>query len=199
MPWFTLIILFVNQLIVAPSSGWVGCLDRNTAIDLLKFKTVLVTIYNGESRLCFSSKQVEYARYYLKAVGLVDILLPLPNSHYLLTKSIITSVSPIYFSEPNEIKKHLTRISKNNKKIKNTADPLLGFMRNNFDLVHSAWASKKGTWISMDFEAWELFHKDLTEFGYAFCDYTSPEGQQLEEGHWIVAERKHLRNVLAFI
>ncbi|KAF8305387.1 hypothetical protein DL93DRAFT_2144637 [Clavulina sp. PMI_390] len=153
----------------------------------------MVTLYNGESRLCFSSAQVEYARYYVKAVGLVNHTLPLPSSHYLLTKSMINAVSPIYYTAANAIKKDLAKISKNNKKLKSTNDPRLHSMRLVFEHIRAIWAQQKATWIAIDFEAWELRHEDLTEFGYAMMRYEG-EKQVHEEGHWIVKEREFTRN-----
>ena len=62
------------------------------------------TLPDGESRLLFSSKQVEYLRYWIKAMGLVDRLIPLPNSDYLLTREILSTVSPVYFKNAGELK-----------------------------------------------------------------------------------------------
>lgn len=68
-------------------------------------------------------------------------------------------------------------------------------MRNTFDLVRAAYMTNTGTWIAIDFEAWEMFHKDLTEFGYAIIGHSKTTDRLIEEGHWIVQERRHLRNV----
>ncbi len=62
------------------------------------------TLPDGESRLLFSSKQMEYLRYWIKAMGLVDRLIPLPNSDYLLTREILSTVSPVYFKNAAELK-----------------------------------------------------------------------------------------------
>jgi len=37
-------------------------------------------------------------------MGLVDRLIPLPNSDYLLTRDILSTVSPVYFKNPGEVK-----------------------------------------------------------------------------------------------
>lgn len=37
-------------------------------------------------------------------MGLVDRLLPLPNSEYLLTRDILSTVSPVYFKNAGEVK-----------------------------------------------------------------------------------------------
>jgi hypothetical protein len=52
----------------------------------------------------FSSKQAEYLRYWIKAMGLVDRLIPLPDSDYLLTRDILSTVSPVYFKTAGDVK-----------------------------------------------------------------------------------------------
>ena len=37
-------------------------------------------------------------------MGLVDRLIPLPNSEYLLTRDILSTVSPVYFKNAGEVK-----------------------------------------------------------------------------------------------
>ena len=55
------------------------------------------TMPDGESRLLFSSAQIEYIRYWLKAMGLTQELLPLPSTDYLLTKTSLKAVSPVVY------------------------------------------------------------------------------------------------------
>ena len=62
------------------------------------------TLENGESRLLFSSKQVEYMRYWLHAVGFTESLLPLPSSQYLLTESSLKTTSPVTYKTGAELK-----------------------------------------------------------------------------------------------
>lgn len=107
----------------------------------------------------------------------------------------------------------MKNISKNNKKLKG-ADPLLGSLRSNFELVRASWhvsdpinpdqfsdikaqstrASKVGVWCAIDFEAWEMKHDDILEFGYSI--YRWEEGNLVgpEDGHWTVKERRAYRN-----
>lgn len=132
-------------------------------------------------------------------MGLVDILLPLPSSHYLITKSMINAVSPIYYDKANAIKKDLNKISKNNKKLKNTDDPRLASLRLVFDHIRAAWLDQNATWVALDFEAWEMYHHDLTEFGYAMVRFHKGKQVESEEEHWIVLDRQHLRNVSVMI
>jgi len=37
-------------------------------------------------------------------MGLVDRLIPLPNSDYLLTRDVLSTVSPVYFRNAGELK-----------------------------------------------------------------------------------------------
>lgn len=37
-------------------------------------------------------------------MGLVDRLIPLPNSDYLLTREILSTVSPVYFKNAGDLK-----------------------------------------------------------------------------------------------
>lgn len=108
---------------------------------------------------------------------------------------MINAVSPVYYDNPAKIKKDLAKISKNNKKLKNTSDPKLASLRLLFDHVRAAWMGQKSTWLAIDFEAWEMYHQDLTEFGFAYTRFDKGKQVEGEEGHWIVWEREHLRNV----
>jgi hypothetical protein len=141
----------------------------------------------------FSSAQIEYIRYYLKAVGLVDRLFPIPSSHYLLTSTSLRNVSPIYYDSATALKNALRNIQKNNKKLKG-ADPQLSNLRNIFERVRAAWATKTGVWIAVDFEGWEMKHDDITEFGYSLIHFD--DGKPIEEeGHWTVKEMASTHNV----
>lgn len=104
-------------------------------------------------------------------------------------------MSPIYYDNANSIKKDLQKISKNNKKLKNTDDPRLASLRLVFDHIRASWLDQNATWVALDFEAWEMYHQDLTEFGYAMVRFHNGKQVESEEGHWIVLERQHLRNV----
>jgi hypothetical protein len=65
------------------------------------------TLQNFETRLLFSSAQVEYIRAWLFATGLTKTLIPLPYSDCLLTESNLRNVSPIYFSNGGELRNSL--------------------------------------------------------------------------------------------
>ncbi|KAI1795205.1 hypothetical protein LXA43DRAFT_970852 [Ganoderma leucocontextum] len=79
-------------------------------------------------------------------------------------------------------------IEKNNKRLKG-ASTLLGARRMVFERVRTLWAAKLGTWLAMDFEAWDRDHTLLTEFGWNLVQWQ--DGQQKKDhGHLIVRERR---------
>ncbi|KAF9513247.1 hypothetical protein BS47DRAFT_1376767 [Hydnum rufescens UP504] len=150
------------------------------------------TLTNGESRLMFSSAQIEYIRYYLKAVGLVDKLIPIPSSNYLLTSASLRNVSPVYYDSATALRNALKNITKNNRKLKG-ADPQLSNLRNIFERVRAAWAMNTGVWIAVDFEGWEMKNDDITEFGYSLIRFEDGKTVE-EEGHWTVKEMASTHN-----
>lgn len=62
------------------------------------------TLQNFETRLLFSSAQVEYIRAWLHATKLTKTMIPIPYSDCLLTESNLKNVSPIYFSDGGELR-----------------------------------------------------------------------------------------------
>lgn len=69
------------------------------------------TLQNFETRLLFSSAQVEYIRYWLHAMQLTKHPIPLPYSDCLLTESSLRHVSPVHFSTREGLRKAL-RVSR---------------------------------------------------------------------------------------
>jgi len=62
-----------------------------------------------------------------------------------------------------------------------------------FERVRTFWAEKKGVWCALDFEAWELDHTVLTEFGWRLRGWK--DGKEVETaGHLIVDEHQKYRN-----
>ncbi|KAG1892368.1 hypothetical protein F4604DRAFT_1565189 [Suillus subluteus] len=152
----------------------------------------LGTLQNFETRLLFSSAQVEYLRYWLHAMGLTENLISLPYSDCLLTESSLRHVTPVIFKTKDELKGALKQIEKNNKRLKG-ADPMLKTRREIFERVRTLWVEKVGVWCALDFEAWDRDHTMLTEFGWSFVRWI--DGQQVEEqGHLIVKEYRHYTN-----
>ncbi|KIJ56794.1 hypothetical protein M422DRAFT_72928 [Sphaerobolus stellatus SS14] len=147
---------------------------------------------NGESRLLFSSKQVEYIRYWLHAVEMTESLLPLPASSYLLTSSTLKTVSPIIMKTGAEMKQALKDIGKNNKRLKGT-DKILLTYRDMFEQARTCWLQRKGTWLAVDFEGWEYEHNLITEYGWSAMTWED-EKEKFDEGHILVEEHMKYRN-----
>lgn len=170
-------------------------------------QSLLGVFESGEARLLFSSAQVEYIRYYLHAMGLVNDLLPLPSSEYLIRKSDLKSCAPEYFSDAPTMKKRIkvrtfTRtstqsdprkpkdIDKINKRLKGQgADRLLALRRINFERVRSYWAARAGTWLAVDIEAWEREHALLLEFGWSLVRWDQDGKEVSETKHLVIKER----------
>ncbi|KAF8591516.1 hypothetical protein K439DRAFT_1650751 [Ramaria rubella] len=150
------------------------------------------TLENGESRLLFSSQQVEYIRYWLHAVGFTESLLPLPSSHYLLTETSLKTASPVTYKTGAELKAAVKDIAKNNKRLKGTDKALLS-IRDAFEQVRTCWSARKGVWLAIDFEAWEMDHKLVTEYGWSLTRWQDDE-EKTEVGHCIVEEHKKYHN-----
>ena len=58
----------------------------------------------GESRLLFSSAQVDYIRYWLHAMQLTKEIIPLPYSDCLLTESNLRNVSPVVYHDGGSLR-----------------------------------------------------------------------------------------------
>ncbi|KAH9951611.1 hypothetical protein B0H21DRAFT_183121 [Amylocystis lapponica] len=173
----------------------------------------LGTFANGEMRLLFSSAQVEYIRYWLHAVGLTDTLIPIPSSEYLIQAADLTGCSPSVYNDAGTLKKAvkvrprrprrprarircssraLQSVDKNNKRLKGTGS-LLTARRLAFEKVRTLWAAQAGTWLAVDFEAWDRDHTLLTEFGWSLVRWDA--GAPVEEaGHLVVRERRGYRS-----
>ncbi|RDB22845.1 putative nucleolar protein C2C4.08 [Hypsizygus marmoreus] len=152
----------------------------------------LGTFVTGEARLLFSSAQVDYLRYWLHAMQLTKEIIPLPYSDCLLTESDLRNVSPVVYPDGGALRNSLKKIDKNNKRLKGS-NPILTSRREIFERVRSYWAEKKGVWCSIDFEAWELDHTVITEFGWRYVAWK--DGEEIHEaGHLIVDEHQKYRN-----
>ncbi|KAH9853500.1 hypothetical protein C2E23DRAFT_777126 [Lenzites betulinus] len=153
----------------------------------------LGTFENGEMRLLFSSAQVEYMRYWLHAVGLTAQPIPLPASEYLIQASELLTCSPNVYSDATALKRAIKGIDKNNKRLRGTGT-LLTARRFAFERTRTLWAARLGTWLALDFEAWDMDHTVLTEFGWcaARWDKTGAGEPKLvrEDGHLVVKEHQ---------
>lgn len=187
---FIPIIHFVSQARKESSSTTVRALlsDRvrpahNATVGVLE---------DGETRLFFSSKQVEYLSYWLHAMEITPELIPVPHSSYLVPESSLRKVSPVVFTQNYELKKALKDIDKSNKRLKGAA-PTLKSQRVYFEQVRTFWWDKVGTWLAIDFEGWELDHTLITEFGWSSVRWV--DGEPVEDrGHIIIDEHQHYYN-----
>lgn len=152
----------------------------------------LGTFPTGESRLLFSSAQVDYIRYWLHAMGLTKETIPLPYSDCLLTGSDLRHVSTVVYKDGFSLRNAVKKIEKNNKRLKG-ANPTLTFRRELFERVRNLWREQKGVWCALDFEGWELDHTVITEFGWRLIGWK--DSQRVEKlGHLIVDEHQKYRN-----
>ncbi|KAI0069959.1 hypothetical protein K474DRAFT_1680524, partial [Panus rudis PR-1116 ss-1] len=150
------------------------------------------TFESGVSRLLFSSAQIKYIRYYIHAMGLTKGLIPIPSSEYLIRMSEMQGCSPVIYNDAQSLKKAIKVIDKNNKKLKGS-EPLLTSRRLAFERVRTFWKDKAGTWLAIDFEAWEMEHDMITEFGWSSIHWED-EKEVRDDGHLIVAERRKYTN-----
>ncbi|KAI5124911.1 hypothetical protein M0805_007339 [Coniferiporia weirii] len=146
------------------------------------------TLPSGQLRLMFSSAQVEYIRYWLHAMGFTKSLLALPSSDYLLTETTLRNCSVAYYKNAEEVKGALRVVDKNNKRLRGTDSAMASF-RQIFESVRRYWGDKAGTWLAIDFEAWEMEHSVITECGWSyFRSDTGNVDEVNKHGHYVVKE-----------
>jgi hypothetical protein len=62
-----------------------------------------------------------------------------------------------------------------------------------FERVRSLWCEQRGVWCAVDFEAWDMEHTVITEFGWSAVHWV--DGKPVENmGHLIVAEHRGFTN-----
>ncbi|KAF7332088.1 hypothetical protein MKEN_00089300 [Mycena kentingensis (nom. inval.)] len=130
---------------------------------------------SGDVRILFTSKQFDYIRYWLHAVGLTKEILPLPNSESLLVEDDFKSVpQPWLFETGGELRLAQKHIDKRSRALQGATPDLEG-RRRLFDRARMAWMAKKGTWLAIDFEDWEWEHTMLLEVGYAQISFDTQD------------------------
>lgn len=83
-------------------------------------------------------------------------------------------------------------IDKNNRKLKGT-DSALNARRLMFERIRSLWSEQHGVWCAVDFEAWDMDHRVITEFGWSAVRWV--DGEPVEDmGHLIVKEHRGFTN-----
>ncbi|KAJ6602552.1 hypothetical protein DFH09DRAFT_1470295 [Mycena vulgaris] len=149
--------------------------------------------HDGQSRLLFSSAQIDYIRYWLHAMKLTANLIPMPYSGCLLTQSELSTVSPVIYQDGGSLRGALKTIIKNNKRLNKSSNPKLTSRRDAFERARNFWAAKTGTWCAIDFETWEWDHSAITEFGYSSVLWG--DGREVSDsGHFTVKEYAFLTN-----
>lgn len=83
-------------------------------------------------------------------------------------------------------------IDKNNRKLKGT-DSNLNSRRLMFERVRSLWNEQRGVWCAVDFEAWDMDHRVITEFGWSTLRWVGGEPVQ-DMGHLIVGKHRGYTN-----
>ncbi|KAF9043169.1 hypothetical protein BJ165DRAFT_1545287 [Panaeolus papilionaceus] len=146
----------------------------------------LGTFDNGKTSLLFSSKQVDYIRYWLWAMRLTKGIIHLPYSDCLLLKENFATVSPVVYGDELALKEGLKKVSQSKNLLKQL---YVTQCRSLFEDTRARWSSKKGVWFALDFEAWEMQHDVLTEFGWSLVRWE--DGEKIKRtGHLIVEENQ---------
>ncbi|THH08648.1 hypothetical protein EW145_g2569 [Phellinidium pouzarii] len=83
-------------------------------------------------------------------------------------------------------------VDKNNRRLKGTNTALMSF-RQIFEKVRTYWGDKAGTWLAIDFEAWEMQHSVVTECGWSYLRWDGNEEVE-KHGHYIVKEHMTYTN-----
>lgn len=83
-------------------------------------------------------------------------------------------------------------IDKANKRLKGT-NRRLTHRRLVFEKLRRFWGEKTGTWLAVDFEAWEMEHNLITEFGWSLVTWENGE-EIRDRAHLIVKERRQYYN-----
>ncbi|KAF9055425.1 hypothetical protein BDZ89DRAFT_1056015 [Hymenopellis radicata] len=144
---------------------------------------------NGQSRLLFSSKQVDYLRYWLHAMQITKTRVPLPYSNCLLLPSELKAVSPVYFKTGGELRNANKEIEKNNKRLKNSNSSLTA-RRDTFERVRNLYSQKKSSWVAIDFEEWEYDHTVITELGVSALHWEG-SAEVIEDAHYMISATEY--------
>ncbi|KAG8891747.1 hypothetical protein FRB99_003386, partial [Tulasnella sp. 403] len=158
----------------------------------------------NEIRLLFTSKQIEYTRYWLYEMEITPDKVPIPGVGYILTEDKFKSLTPTLYKTGTDLKRALKDLTKANKRLKDVDTEIQG-MRDLFESARKLYQSvelrKTATWCAIDIEQWERDHAIITEIGYSAISWTSspptetpskdpPQHDQLQEHrereHWIV-------------
>ncbi|KAF9013818.1 hypothetical protein BDZ89DRAFT_963002 [Hymenopellis radicata] len=132
---------------------------------------------NGQSCLLFSSKQVDYLRYWLHAMEITKTRVPLPYSSCLLLPSELKTVSPVCFKTGGELR------MANKVRLRN-AQP--NTRRLTFERVRNLYKRGTASWVAIDFEEWEHDHSVITELGVSAIHWEGSE-EVTEDAHYMIS------------
>lgn len=104
MRLFTLTIHFTRKELTGFKCIWVRVLSFLSNLYLSTINGSQGTFHTGESRLLFSSAQVDYIRYWLHAMKLTKNIISLPYSDCLLTESNLRNVSPVVYKDGGSLR-----------------------------------------------------------------------------------------------
>ncbi|KAF9446955.1 hypothetical protein P691DRAFT_803252 [Macrolepiota fuliginosa MF-IS2] len=151
------------------------------------------TFESGETRLLFSSAQVDYARYWLHAMKLTKTLLPMPYSDCLVLSSELKHITTHIYPDGGALRGAVKNLDKHNKRLKGS-NPALLSRRHIFQRTRELVVAKSGTWCAIDFEGWERDHTIITEMGFSILRWDADGQPTRESGHWIIKEAEGYRN-----
>ncbi|KAJ7590945.1 hypothetical protein C8J56DRAFT_934289 [Mycena floridula] len=146
---------------------------------------------NGQTRLFFSSAQIEYVVNWLYEMGLTKTRVPLPYSDCLVTDAEIL-VSKTTYKDGGALRRSIKDVDKYNKRLK-TSNPTLTSRQREFERAQTFIKVKRGAWLALDIENWEKDHTIITEVGFS-CLFWEDGKEVHENGHFIVKESDYYLN-----
>ncbi|KAJ6539438.1 hypothetical protein B0H19DRAFT_1269750 [Mycena capillaripes] len=145
------------------------------------------TFHDGQARLLFSSAQVDYLRYWMHAMKLIENLIPLPYSDCMFLESSVATVIPTVLENLSALGSTSKRLGRMNQAFKEK--PLLIPRRSTFERIRTLWNAKGGVWCALNFAAWEVDHTAISDLGWSLVHWESGT-EVLERGHIVVKENQ---------
>ncbi|KAF8195796.1 hypothetical protein K438DRAFT_1968295 [Mycena galopus ATCC 62051] len=142
------------------------------------------TFHDGQSRLLFSSAQVDYLRYWMHVMQLTENLIPLPYSDCMFLKSSLATAAPTVFESLGALSSTSKKLGRMNQSL--AEKPLLVPRRVTFERVRTLWNAKQGVWCALNFAAWEVDHTAILDLGWSLVRWES--GTEVTERAHLVVE-----------
>ncbi|KAJ7047273.1 hypothetical protein C8F04DRAFT_923 [Mycena alexandri] len=145
------------------------------------------TFHDGQSRLLFSSKQVEYLRYFMHAMKLTENLIPLPYSDCMFLEESVAVAAPTVYESLSALSVASKTLGRMNQVLKEK--PLLVGRRTTFERVRTLWNAKQGVWCALAIDAWELDWTAVSDVGWSLVRWEA--GTEISErGHLVVKDNQ---------